>query len=83
MWVGLKPIDGTSVDVTVETDRKNTFRERIISSSKAKIPGQPFMVKTKLKAKKKYDVRVRTYKTVSGKKYYSTWSKAKYVTTKN
>lgn len=52
LWVGLKPIDGTSVDVTVETDRKNTFRERVISSSKAKIPGQPFMVKTKLKAKK-------------------------------
>ena len=52
LWVGLKPIDGTSVDVTVETDRKNTFRERLISSEKAKIPGQPFMVKTKLKAKK-------------------------------
>lgn len=52
LWVGLKPVEGTSVDVTVETDRKNTFRERVISSSKAKIPGQPFMVKTKLKAKK-------------------------------
>ena len=52
LWVGLKPVDGTSVDVTVETDRKNTFRERLISSEKAKIPGQPFMVKTKLKAKK-------------------------------
>ena len=37
---------------------------------------------TKLKAKKKYYVRVRTYKTVSGKTYYSTWSKAKAVTTK-
>lgn len=36
----------------------------------------------KLKAKKKYYVRVRTYKTVSGKKYYSTWSKVKAVTTK-
>lgn len=29
----------------------------------------------KLKAKKKYYVQVRTYKTVSGKKYYSSWSK--------
>ena len=37
---------------------------------------------TKLKASKKYYVRVRTYKTVSGKKYYSAWSKAKAVTTK-
>ncbi|MDD6603814.1 MAG: fibronectin type III domain-containing protein, partial [Eubacteriales bacterium] len=38
---------------------------------------------SKLKAKKKYYVRVRTYKTVNGTKYYSSWSKAKYVTTKS
>lgn len=37
---------------------------------------------SKLKAKKKYYVRIRTYKTVSGTKYYSSWSKAKTVTTK-
>ena len=37
---------------------------------------------TKLKAKKKYYVRVRTYKTVSGKTYYSKWSKYKYTRTK-
>ena len=37
---------------------------------------------TKLKAKKKYYVRVRTYKTVSKKKYCSSWSKAKTVKTK-
>ncbi|MGN0527987.1 MAG: fibronectin type III domain-containing protein, partial [Eubacterium sp.] len=37
---------------------------------------------SKLKSKKKYYVRVRTYKTVSGTKYYSSWSKAKSVTTK-
>ncbi|WP_294955217.1 hypothetical protein [uncultured Eubacterium sp.] len=41
---------------------------------------------TKLKGKKKYYVRVRTYKTVkvNGKstKIYSSWSKAKAVTTK-
>lgn len=35
-----------------------------------------------LKAKKKYYVRIRTYKTVSGTKYYSDWSAKKYVTTK-
>lgn len=35
-----------------------------------------------LSGKKKYYVRIRTYKTVSGKKYYSNWSKAKYVITK-
>ena len=37
---------------------------------------------SKLSAKKKYYVRVRTYKTVSGTKYYSAWSAAKTVTTK-
>ena len=35
-----------------------------------------------LKAKKKYYVQVRTYKTVSGKKYYSGWSSRKYVKTR-
>lgn len=36
----------------------------------------------KLTRKKKYYLRVRTYKTVNGKKYYSGWSKAKSVKTK-
>ena len=36
----------------------------------------------KLKAKKKYYVRIRTYKTVNGKKFYSSWSKSKIVKTK-
>ena len=35
-----------------------------------------------LKAKKKYYVRIRTYKTISGKTYYSSWSAAKSVKTK-
>ena len=37
---------------------------------------------TKLKAKKKYYVRIRTYKKVNGKTYYSSWSKGKTVKTK-
>lgn len=36
----------------------------------------------KLKANKKYYVQVRTYKTVKGKKYVSSWSKVKTVKTK-
>lgn len=36
----------------------------------------------KLSANKKYYVRVRTYKTVNGSKYYSAWSTAKTVNTK-
>lgn len=52
LWVGLKPVAGSSINVTVVTDRKDTFSEKIISASKAKIAGQPFMARTKLKAKK-------------------------------
>lgn len=37
---------------------------------------------TKLKAKKRYYVKIRTYKTVSGKRYYSSWSSAKSVVTR-
>ena len=36
----------------------------------------------KLKSKKKYYVRMRTYKIVNGKKVYSAWSKAKSVKVK-
>jgi len=36
----------------------------------------------KLKADKKYYVRIRTYKAVDGVRIYSNWSKAKQVTAK-
>ena len=52
LWVGLKAEEGTSVDVTVRTDRKDTFKEKVVPSTKAKVAGEPFMVKTKIKAKK-------------------------------
>ena len=35
-----------------------------------------------LKAKKKYYTKVRTYKVINGKTYYSDWSKVKQVKTK-
>ena len=44
--------------------------------------GKTSMSVTGLKAKKKYYVRIRTYKKVKGKEYYSEWSKAKSVKTK-
>lgn len=37
---------------------------------------------SKLKAKKKYYVQIRTYKTVGGIRYYSAWSSKKKVTTR-
>ena len=35
-----------------------------------------------LKSKKKYYVRIRTYRNINGKKIYSSWSKAKYIKVK-
>ena len=52
-------------------------------SVKVTKPGAVSKKIANLKAKKKYWVRIRTYKMVSGNTYYSTWSKAKTVTTKN
>lgn len=37
---------------------------------------------SKLRSKKKYYIRIRTYKTVGKTKYYSSWSAVKYITTK-
>ena len=37
---------------------------------------------TKLKAKKKYYVRIRAYRTINGKKVYANWSSKKAITTK-
>ncbi|MGN0528554.1 MAG: leucine-rich repeat protein [Eubacterium sp.] len=52
---------------------------KTVTVSKNKITSKTI---SKLKAKKKYYVRIRTYKTANGKKYYSAWSKAKSITTK-
>ncbi len=37
---------------------------------------------TKLSRKKRYYVRIRAYKTIGKTKYYSSWSKTKYITTR-
>ncbi|MBQ8077127.1 MAG: DNA/RNA non-specific endonuclease [Eubacterium sp.] len=52
---------------TTVTDKKNSAASRKI---------------TKLKAKSKYYFRIRTYMSVCGKKYYSSWSKVKSAKTK-
>lgn len=56
--------------------KKATVTKTVKKSSKTKLDVK------KCKAKKRYYVRVRTYKTVKGKKYYSGWSKVKMITTK-
>lgn len=49
------------------------------SWKKALVKGASKTTKTvkKLKSKKKYYVKIRAYKTISGKKYYGAWSKTK------
>ena len=55
---------------------KNSSKELIENNKKT---SQKFK---DLKTKKKYFVRIRTYKTVKGKKFYSSWSEALKVKTK-
>ena len=56
-----------------------SLKKSFVSAKKVSInkAGTVQTVLKKLTANKTYYVRVRTYKTVNGKKYYSTWSKAK------
>lgn len=73
-----KSITGYQVQYSVNKKftKKATMAKIVKKTSITKL------VVRKLKAKKKYYVRIRTYKTVNGKKYYSSWSKVKNVTTK-
>ena len=66
--------------IAYSTDSKFSSKNtKIVSVGKNKTT---LKIIGKIKAKKKYYVRVRTYKTVKGKKYYSGWSKIKSVITK-
>lgn len=73
----------TGYQIQYATNSKFTKNKKTITINKNKTTSKTV---SKLKAKKKYYVRVRTYKTVkiNGKstKIYSAWSKAKTVTTK-
>jgi len=69
----------TGYQIQLATDSKFTKNQKTVSVTGYDKVSQKV---TKLKGKTKYYVRVRTYKTVSGKKYYSPWSKVKTVTTK-
>ncbi|MGN0521935.1 MAG: CHAP domain-containing protein [Eubacterium sp.] len=74
-----KPSDQiTGYQIQYSTDNKFS-NAKTVTVSKSTTTSKTI---SKLKAKKKYYVRIRTYKKVNGKKYYSSWSKAKSVTTK-
>jgi hypothetical protein len=69
----------TGYEIQYATDKKFTKNKKTVTVSSAKTTSTTI---TKLSAKKKYYVRIRTYKTVDGTKYYSAWSDALSVKTK-
>ena len=69
----------TGYQVQVATNKKFKKNKKTVTIKKQKTTKTTVK---KLKAKKKYYVRVRTYKIVNGKKVYSSWSKVKSVKTK-
>lgn len=64
--------------IQVATDKKFKKNKKTVTAKKSKTKVKI----SKLKKKKKYYVRVRAYKSVSGKKVYGAWSKVKTVKTK-
>lgn len=74
-----KTTQTTGYQIQCATDSKYTKNKKTVTVSKNSTTSKTV---TGLKPKKKYYVRVRTYKTVNGKKYYSSWSSSKTITTK-
>ena len=77
IWKKVGGVKGYQVQVA--TDKKFKKNKKTVTVKKQKTTKTTVK---KLKAKKKYYVRVRTYKIVNGKKVYSAWSKVKSVKTK-
>ena len=76
-WKKVSGVNG--YEIQVATDKKFKKNKKTVTVKKQKTTKTTVK---KLKAKKKYYVRVRTYKIVNGKKVYSSWSKVKSVKTK-
>lgn len=71
-----KDKQATKYQVRYKLKSAKKWKTKNVSSKKTKL------ILKKLKAGKKYNVQVRSYKKVSGKNYYSAWSKAKTVKAK-
>ena len=76
-WKKVNGVNG--YEIQVATDKKFKKNKKTVTIKKQKTTKTTVK---KLKAKKKYYVRVRTYIIVNGKKVYSSWSKVKSVKTK-
>ena len=76
-WKKVNSVNG--YEIQLATDKKFKKNKKSVTVGKQKTTKTTVK---KLKAKKTYYVRIRTYKTVNGTKVYSDWSKAKSVKTK-
>ena len=76
-WAKVSGVKGYQIQYS--SDKKLKKNNKSVTVTKQKTTKATVK---KLKSKKKYYVRVRTYKTVNGKKIYSSWSKVKSVKTK-
>ena len=76
-WKKVKGIKGYQIQYSTNKKFKKGNKTITVKSTKS----TSATIK-KLKSKKKYYVRMRTYKIVNGKKVYSAWSKAKSVKVK-
>ncbi len=71
--------DVTGYEIQLATDKKFKKNKKTVKVNKKNASKKTVK---KLKSKKKYYVRVRSYKIVNGKKVYGKWSKIKTVKTK-
>ncbi|MBR4116560.1 MAG: MBL fold metallo-hydrolase [Clostridia bacterium] len=71
-----KQVTGYQIQYSTSKTFKSATTKTVSDSKKTSLTIK------KLKAKKTYYVRIRTYKKADGKKYYSEWSKYKYKKTK-
>lgn len=76
-WAKVSGVKGYQIQYS--SDKKFKKNNKMVTVTKQKTTKATVK---KLKSKKKYYVRVRTYKTINGKKIYSSWSKVKSVKTK-
>ncbi len=76
-WAKVSGVKGYQIQYS--SDKKFKKNNKSVTVTKQKTTKATVK---KLESKKKYYVRVRTYKTVNGKKIYSSWSKVKSVKTK-
>ena len=80
--VKLKKVSSESSGYEIQYSTSSKFSSKYTKTKKVTSYKTTSVTLKSLKAKKTYYVRVRTFKKVDGKTYYSSWSSAKYKKTK-